>query len=126
MAATKNKKENSYIDKLESDVKSNQSTLSLVLGALIVLVIGVLLFNYVNRNKTAEVTSDAPKTEESGDVAKEDLPGKYIVKEGDTLFLIAEKYYDDGFKYTEIVSANNLTNENSIEVGQTLEIPKIE
>ena len=121
------KKESSdYFDKLEGDIKSNQSTLSLVLGALIVLVVGVLIFNYFNRNKTPEVTPEAQTTEEEADVSPEDLPGRYTVKEGDTLFTIADKYYKDGFKYSEIATANKLANVDAIEVGQMLEIPKLE
>lgn len=120
------KKPSDYFDKLETDIKSNQSTLSLVLGALIVLVVGVLIFNYFNRSKTPEV-GPAQTTEEveEGDVSPENLPGKYTVKEGDTLFIIAEKYYKDGFKYSEIATTNKLANVDAIEVGQVLEIPKL-
>ncbi|TSC64128.1 MAG: hypothetical protein G01um101493_223 [Microgenomates group bacterium Gr01-1014_93] len=114
----------SYFDKIETDIKTNQSTLSLVLGSLIVLIVGVLIFNYFNRNKGADLGPSQQITE--GDVSPGDLPGKYTVKEGDTLFLIAEKYYSDGFKYTEIAETNSLTNADAIEVGQVLEIPKIE
>ncbi|MBI2334901.1 LysM peptidoglycan-binding domain-containing protein [Candidatus Daviesbacteria bacterium] len=42
------------------------------------------------------------------------------------MFLIAEKYYQDGYKYNELVKKNNLTNENAIEVDQVLQIPKLE
>lgn len=117
------KPEDSYFDKLEKEVKSNQSKLSLVLGALIVLVVGILIFNYFNR-QTPQLgpAQQAP----AGDVSPENLPGKYTVKEGDTLFLIAEKYFKDGYKYTEIVKTNNLANADAIEVGQVLEIPKLE
>ena len=114
----------SYFDKIESDIKTNQSTLSLVLGALIVLIVGVLIFNYFNRNKDADLGPSQQITE--GDVSPDALPGKYTVKEGDTLFLIAEKYYSDGFKYTEIAKTNSLANADTIEVGQVLDIPKVE
>lgn len=117
------KPEGTYFEKLEQEVKSNQSTLSLVLGGLIVLVVGVLIFNYFNRS-TPQL-GPAQQTEE-GDVSSENLPGKYTVKKGDTLFLIADKYYKDGYKYNEIAKANNLSDVNSVEVGQVLEIPKLE
>ena len=113
----------SYFDNIESDIKTNQSTLSLVLGALIILVVGVLIFNYFNKNKDANL---GPSQTTEGDVAPEALPGKYTVKEGDTLFLIAESYYKDGYKYSEIAKTNNLANADAIEVGQVLEIPKLE
>ena len=114
------------LDKVSREVQSNQSKLSMVLGALIILVVGVLVFNYFNKSKVDLGPSQQTEQILKEDVSPENLPGKYTVKEGDTLYLIAEKYYKDGFKYTEIVKANNLTDENTIEVGQVLEIPKIE
>lgn len=122
--ATVENKSQDYFDKLETDLKSNQSTLSLILGALIVLIVGVLIFNYFNKQKS-EITPAAEQTQGRGDVSPENLPGKYTVKEGDTLFSIAEKYYKDGYKYPELEKANNLTDVNAIEVDQVLDIPKL-
>lgn len=115
-----------YLEKLEGQLQDNQSKLSLVLGALIVLVLGILVFNFFNRPKSDIATSEQSQTQEQGDVSAENLPGKYTVKEGDTLFTIAEKYYQDGYRYTEIAKANNLDNPNNVEVGRVLEIPKLE
>lgn len=116
----------SLLDRMESEVQSNQSRVSLILGGLIVLVVGVLIFNYFNKNSDkSEITPSAEQTEIEEDVSPEKLPGKYTIKEGDTLFTIAQKYYQDGYKFTEIVKANNLASADMIEVGQTLEIPKI-
>lgn len=115
------KSQGSYFEKLESEVRSNQSRLSLILGGLIVLVVGVLIFNYFN--KPQPQLGPAQQTTEA-DISPDKLPGKYTVKEGDTLFLIAEKYYQDGYKYTEIAKNNNVTNMDIIEVGQVLEIPQ--
>lgn len=123
---TKAAESKSYLEKVESDLQSNQSRLSLVLGALIVLVVGVLIFNYFNKPTPEVGPSQTTEQTESGDISPENLPGKYTVKEGDTLFLIAEKYYGDGFKYEEIAKANNLTDINTIEMGKVLEIPKVE
>ena len=114
----------SYFEKLEDEVKSNNSTISLVLGVLIIVVAAVLLFNYFS-GRQSEVGPSTQTEQEQADVSPEELPGKYTVKEDDTLFLIAEKYYNDGFKYPEIASANNLANVNALEVGQVLEIPKL-
>lgn len=113
-----------YLEKLEAEVSSNQSKLSLILGALIVLVVGILVFNYFNKNKS-EIGPAQQTTQENADVSPNNLPGKYTVKEGDTLFIIAEKYYQDGSKFTEIMKTNNLANENYVEVGQVLDIPKL-
>lgn len=116
----------SLLDRMESEVQSNQSRVSLILGGLIVLVVGVLIFNYFNKNSDkSEITPNAEQTEIKEDVSPEKLPGKYTVKEGDTLFTIAQKYYQDGYKFTEIVKANSLTSADVITVGQIIEIPKL-
>jgi nucleoid-associated protein YgaU len=123
------KSENNFLDKIQTDLEKNQSYLNLILGALIVIVLGVLIYNYFNKPAAEPAGDLGPSTQQTtdaqGDVTKEGLPGKYTVKEGDTLFLIAQKYYDDGNKYTEIIKENNLTSEN-IEVGQELNIPKLD
>ncbi len=117
-------KSNNYLERLEKEVESNQSKVSLVLGALIILVIGILIFNYFSKSKAS--LGPAQQTEREQDISPSQLPGKYTVKDGDTLFTIADKYYQNGYKYTEIAKTNNLTNPDQIETGQVLEIPKLE
>lgn len=115
-----------YLSKVSQEIESNQSKLSMVLGALILLVIGILIFNYFNKSKSDLGPAQQNETSLTEDVTSDNLPGKYTVKEGDTLFLIAEKYYQDGSRFEEIAKANNLGNVDTIETGQVLEIPKIE
>ncbi len=114
-------------DRLQSDLQNNQSYLNLILGGLIVLVLGALLFNYFNKLNNPENLTPAQQTEntQNEDVNKNSLPGKYTVKEGDTLFDIAQKYYNDGYKYTEIANTNKLENADALNAGQVLEIPKL-
>lgn len=116
----------SFMEKLQDEFQSNQSYVNLVLGLIIVLVIGVLIFNYFNRDQGTLGPSQTTTEKEVVDVKLDELPGKYTVKEGDTLYTIAQKYYQDGFKYPEIATANNLEDLNALEVGQVLEIPKLE
>jgi len=49
----------------------------------------------------------------------------YTVKAGDTLSMIAEKFYGDAAKFEVIFEANKdiLKSANDIKVGQTLKIP---
>lgn len=118
--------EPSLLQKLQDQLKLDQSYLSLVLGLIIVLIAGILVFNYFKSSKPSLGPADQTTETAQTDVSPENLPGKYTVKEGDTLFLIAQKYYNDGYKYTEIAKDNNLADINSIKTGQVLEIPKIE
>lgn len=118
------------LTQLEEKIESNQSKISLVLGALIILVVGILVFNYFKRSEEnvgklgpAQQTGES---EQKADVTRDQLPGPYTVKEGDTLFTIAEKYYQDGFKFEEIAKTNKLTNPDEIAAGQVLQIPKVE
>jgi nucleoid-associated protein YgaU len=46
----------------------------------------------------------------------------YTVVSGDTLWAIAVKFYGDGSKFTQIASDNNISNPNSLQVGQVLTI----
>jgi len=117
----------SGVEKVTQDTDSPQSKISMVLGALIVIIIGILVFNYFNRNNaTLGPAQQTNKQETVQDVATDKLPGKYTVKEGDTLFTIAENYYKDGKKFTEIAKANKLEDPNLLETGSSLEIPKLE
>lgn len=120
----------SIVDQLKDELRSSQSYSNLILGLIIVLVIGILLLNYFKKTQSelgSSSQSDQTQTKsQSGDVDPNNLPGNYTIKEGDTLFSIAQKYYQDGYQYPKLVQANNLTNENTIEVGQTIIIPKLD
>lgn len=115
-----------YLARFEGEIQSNQSRLNMVLGALIVLVVGILIFNYFNKGKADLGPAQSTTSTEQQDVAPSNLPGKYTVKDGDTLFDIANTYYNDGYKYTEIARTNDLTNPDVIDTGQVLDIPKLE
>lgn len=54
-------------------------------------------------------------------------PGSvYVVQEGDDLWNIAEKTYNSGYNYVDLVSANNIMYADYIEVGQKINLPKVE
>jgi len=124
---TESQKDESLFERLSTSFQKNQSFFNIVLGGLIVVVLAVLLFNYFNQptEELAGPASQTEQTEQSGDVSKDKLPGTYTVKEGDTLFTIAQNYYDDGYKYPELVKENKLANENAISTGQEIMIPKL-
>lgn len=121
-------KDQTFAERLQAELQLKQSYLNLFLGFLIVLVIGVLVFNYFKTEPgnlgPAEQTVAEQTTQP--DVTPENLPGKYTVKEGDTLFLVSEKYYKDGSYFVNIAQENKLSNPDMLLAGQVLEIPKLE
>jgi nucleoid-associated protein YgaU len=129
-------KKTSVLDRFQMDLNKERSYTNLVLGVLVVLVLGVLLFNFVSKQNffgnnsgnlgPAQQTENTQNPQPGEDVAVGSLPGKYTVKEGDTLFNIAQKYYNDGYQYTKIAQENHMDDVNSISVGQVIDIPKID
>lgn len=95
-----------------------------MLGALIVVVLAVLVFNFFNKHNSGTPQIDSQATQ-AQDVSKNNLPGKYTVKSGDTLFKIAQSYYNNGHLFQKIADSNKLSDPNSLNVGQVLEIPKL-
>lgn len=152
---------------------NKESLISIFLGALIVIIIGVIVYTYfsglnknnikITKNETKVILSPtvnpspmvtvvptekplptatlAPtkvptKTptkiivkEKTGEVtAPKVIKGKitsYKVLMGDSLWTIAQKFYNDGYKWTEIAKINKLTNPDGIEIGMTLAIPQV-
>lgn len=50
---------------------------------------------------------------------------QYIVKSGDTLWIIAKRELNNGSRYSEIAKLNNLNNPNLISEGQKLKLPEL-
>ncbi|MBU0619386.1 LysM peptidoglycan-binding domain-containing protein [Patescibacteria group bacterium] len=107
----------------------NESTLSMILGALVVVVVGILIFNYFA--KTEEQVVVEGEVSEFGEmVMKEEgttpdgLPSKHTVAKGEHLWEIAEKYYDSGYNWVDIAETNNLADANILLIGQELTIPQ--
>lgn len=116
------------MEKIQTELKSGQSYLNLALGVVVVIVVGFLVFNYLKGQQSNLIPAQQKieqTTQDSKNVTTDNLPGKYTVKEGDTLFKIAESYYKDGWKYSQLVTINKIADENLIEVGQVLEIPQL-
>ena len=66
---------------------------------------------------------EATEAATEGEDATDEDGQKYTVQSGDTLTIIAERFYGDPRKFDLIVDANNLTSATSLRVGQELVIP---
>jgi len=90
--------------------------ISLILGTILVIVIGVLTFSIISSTrKNVQQNENAEKTVT--------LPTTYIVSDGDTLWDISMKFYNSGYNWVNIAAENALDNPDGLAVGQELTIP---
>jgi nucleoid-associated protein YgaU len=120
------------------NIKLNEEKISRVLGILIVVLTGLLLFNYFKSvNKTGQTGDASNTTLETSKPAEQmsveetvnkGLPAEYTVKPGDSLWTIAETAYNSGYKWTDVYQANKtaIANPNVLLVGQKITLPKLE
>ena len=115
---------------LLKQLKLNESTVSTILGALVVIVVGVLIFNFFSKTQKGQVGEEGVVTEEvqkegQVGVTPEGLPAVHKVEKGEHLWKIAEKYYGSGYNWVDIVKENNLKNPNKLFEGVELKIPAV-
>ncbi len=120
---------NGRLKRLLKSIKLNESTISMILGALVIIVVGALIFNYfrgVERPKEEELKppEEIKLVEEEGKLVPEGLPISYQVQKSDDLWTIAEKFYGSGYNWVDIARENQLSNPNLIYVDQKLTIPR--
>lgn len=108
----------------------SESAVSMILGALVVILVGLLAYNFFKTRQPAANVSVPPENETIGELTEPTgavaLPTTHTVASGETLWNIAEKYYSSGFNYVDIAKANNISDPGNIEVGTKLTIPKVE
>ncbi len=102
-----------YKEELIEKVKENY--LSVALGVLVFLVAVTLIFK-------SGSPEDMNITEETQETPKEKT---YVVQPGDSVSSIAKEQLGSMDHAEAIIKANNITNPNTIEVGQTLMIPDV-
>jgi len=101
-------------------IKTHESSISTVLGFVVIVVVGLLVVNYFrNIDDQGQLNSLADSTEQETTLTS------HTIAEGESLWTIAETYYDDGFRWTDIMEANGIENPADIEVGQTIMIPDV-
>lgn len=76
-------------------------------------------------NSTVKATTTKNGTQLTTPITTREVkspPDSYVVKQGDTLWLIAKKLTGDGSNYKAIAKKNNITDPNKLSVGQRLVI----
>lgn len=111
------------------NLKIHESTISMILGAIVIVVLGVIVVNYFRNVNRGELPNGSPAaTTQSGQprVTRGEGPVTYTVLEGESLWDIAENQYGSGYSWVDIADANDLTNPDGLAVGQELTIPDVE
>src|SRR3989344_685682 len=109
----------------EESEQLSESYISIGLGLLVVVVVGILLYNYfTQRGAENQVTPTPQLTTEEATVSAQP-GGNYTVVEGDTLWSISEKAYGTGYNWSDIAKANSLNESDQLVAGQELEIPEV-
>lgn len=86
--------------------------------------------NNLTKGQKIIIPAVAPKTSTVGDISAISTDqvtykaDKYIVQQGDYLWLIAVKVYGDGNAAFRIIQANNIPNPDILEPGTVLNIPR--
>lgn len=106
-----------------SRIKFTESYTSLILGAIVVLIVGILFISFAKGNKNTQTSSirDISKIENQ----TSNTSSTYTVNPGDDLWSISETVYRDGYKWVEIARVNKLENPGIIYPGNKLIIPTI-
>jgi nucleoid-associated protein YgaU len=108
------------LKKFLKNLKLNEESISMILGALVIVIVGILIVNYF-KDRKSQTTPEALSTT----AATQTAAGKtHTVVKGETLWSISEDTYGSGFNWTDIYNANNLKTE-TIEVGQVLTLPDV-
>ena len=126
------KKKETIVDKIKknswrevwADLRLGESYTSLLLGLLVVVVVAGITVTYIK----SKATTPAPSIQEvSSDKTQNTVVQKtentYTVTEGESLWSIAEKKYNSGYKWVDIVKANNIPNPDVVEAGTKITLP---
>src|SRR3989344_761158 len=109
----------------EESEQLSESYISIGLGLLVVVVVGILLYNYfTQRGAENQVTPTPQLTTEEATMSAQP-GGTYTVVEGDTLWSISEKAFGTGYNWSDIAKANSLSESDQLVAGQELEIPEV-
>ena len=114
------KEQEGFLGKL----KFTESYTSLILGAIVVLIAGILFVSFAKTHRNTQTSS----VKDFLKITKQDLQNSntsstYTVRPGDDLWTISENIYSDGYKWVEIAKLNKIKNPGLIYAGNKLTIP---
>jgi nucleoid-associated protein YgaU len=118
---TKIKKQNWFFNK----INFSESYASLILGAIVVLFVGVIFLTFARTNRVIHQTSSTRFIPNAADINYQNstTSSTYTVRPGDDLWTISMNFYNNGYKWIEIAKLNNIQNPEIIYSGDKLELP---
>jgi nucleoid-associated protein YgaU len=102
------------LKKTLKQIKLNEESISMVLGAIVIVIVGILVVNYFKDKSDGSISTTGTQTSTK----------EHVVVKGENLWSISEDSFGSGYNWVDIKSANNLESE-TIEVGQKLTIPDV-
>jgi nucleoid-associated protein YgaU len=109
---------------IQSRLQSTDAYISLALGLAVVLMVGALVINYAKNMSNTAVSTKQAEEQKAAQESAQAFPKKHVVKDGETLWSIAETYYKSGYNWVDLKKANNLADANVLTSGQELTIPE--
>lgn len=100
-------------------LKLNESIISTILGALLIIVVGVLVINFFAKRQEGQIIPPIEIEDENA------LPTTHTISKGEKLWSISEKYYGTGYNWVDIAKENSISDANKISEGQVLTIPDV-
>ena len=111
---------------ISEQLKLGESYVSLVLGAVVVFGASMLLFLIIIGARSTNTTNPNTqiKPETTKDVIGEQTKNNtYVLQDGESLWDVAVKFYGDGYRYEEIIKANNFPDPDNVPPGTKIIIP---
>ncbi|MBI3282710.1 LysM peptidoglycan-binding domain-containing protein [Candidatus Curtissbacteria bacterium] len=109
---------------LKGKFNLQESYPSLILGAIIVVILGLLVANFISRRSGQQEIDMGAQTEQTPQEATAPRAGsEYTIRENDSLSKISQQVYGTQELWPKIAGVNNLANPNRILVGDKLQLP---
>src|SRR3989344_2096742 len=101
-------------------IRLDESYVSLILGAVVVFGLSVVAFLFIREGGYQNPVPTLDKT----NIPQITVTQKtYVLKDGESLWDVAVKFYGDGYRYVDIINANKLENPDYVPPGTRLIIP---
>jgi len=105
----------------KSKINWQENYAGLILGAIIVVILGLLIANFFSK-KNQEIGTGA-KISASEEQQQGETANQYEVKSGDSLSAISEQIYGSQDFWPVLARVNNIANPNIIYAGNKLDLP---